>query len=323
MPNLWSQPLRDWRRLFAEQNPSLYHLLIQWPEEDSSFDWLGFHIPPFGMPPDELWRRPSWARDDPLPVLWRGNQFFRMPFQRGYREDEPYRKHVYYGHEKGAIGRFHEMAEGIVQCLTALPSSLSRQLPDVDHLPIWDSYGPGATHDQFWALLVHRLAWRKVPSSPLHARRKTWSDCIMEYDEGKLRRKFADTPDLIDGFGGKFPRHFCSILPSNIFQCSAWAIDLILAMGADAEETAGTLIADGYVRCTGPQLREAYILGNDPKNVMAERAMRNGDIKDFRMSGGHLYVLPANGEKRDRLLQVIEKTKENRRKKGKNRPSGG
>lgn len=76
-------------------------------------------------------------------------------------------------------------------------------------------------------------------------------------------------------------------------------------------------VEDGRIYCTGPDLSKAYLLGNDNKLVLADRARRAGDIKDFRMEDGSLYVIPANDEKRERLLQVQEAKKENRRRNGK------
>jgi nucleoside phosphorylase len=98
---------------------------------------------------------------------------------------------------------------------------------------------------EWWALLLHRLGWRKFPGSPLRAYRAAWGDNV-EFEWDSLHKNVWD--DLPEGprkqLESVSKKSFYSVLgtkesPMDIALASVFAIQLLLSDLQSSESTIG------------------------------------------------------------------------------------
>lgn len=142
-----------------------------------------------------------------------------------------------------------------------------------------------------WLLVVHALAWKRLPGSPLIANREIWDRSwpvfghftlpyesqqrqkALESLSAGLRESLRDQP---------LPDFFFSVLPCNVFRASVFAIDLLLEMNAS-----GDWIAD--VEGNPPRL-SPQILSSPPVHEAEVSSMQKelfAQEARTRRSGGY------------------------------------
>jgi hypothetical protein len=167
---------------------------------------------------------------------------FPTDLKHGHPWDKPF---VSFGYESGGdlpglVGHHYHGQSAGVEPFQSLAHSASKLIARRKDLVTLEEALETSNPVNHWVSLVHQLAWQHRSNSPLAAERRTWgsgrsgaarSIVILPYDEVKF-------PLSIDYWGMDFeafdgPKHnpaeyYVSVLPDNIFQCSAWAIDLLL-----------------------------------------------------------------------------------------------
>ena len=133
------------------------------------------------------------------------------------------------GHDRGITGEVEEMDFSYESLLPRFG-----ELQDRLDVPLW-------------LLVVHSLAWHRALGHPLQAFRKTWCQqaeslrtgvsrtWLLPYRPGlekEEQESFETDPQAL--LEGEHARdYFFSVLPDDVFQCSALAIDLIREMTSD------------------------------------------------------------------------------------------
>ena len=131
-------------------------------------------------------------------------------------------------------------------------------------------------------------AWRWSPEKD-----GPWQEIVDPIVESRDYESLADPRRIAPGSGracqrGRFPTFGLDRTPRGAIQ------EQPERPPAHATAESSGPIPDGYIRCSGPQLAAAFLIGNDDRMTMAERAKAEGDLKDFLVHGGSLYVLPSN-----------------------------
>jgi hypothetical protein len=220
MSDPWHRPLAGLRDAFAARNDDLRHLLLtidgdvylipgEWKVGDPR-DGIAW----WGLPPETEWRQLS---GEPVarPVVDQRFEFgIGVPFCW---------KHTFYGFGGPAYQDFDRLAYRTAQCLVGSPPEVYEQLSRLLGLPA-DPPGPSIQGRGWlwWIRAVHGIGQRHHPDTDLRAERY-----VAEADPNPIRQDANYNEALRQGRPGVAEFSF-SVLQGNLFECSAWAIDLIL-----------------------------------------------------------------------------------------------
>ena len=231
------------------QRPGLYHVLVQLayescPTESGYVEHPKLHrLPP--VPPAYGPKSKLLAAHLPAPC--------------------PLFRHYYFGELKG-LGKFVELASAAASCVKILaprPAESQTEPAEAevqmewryeDLVPAFEALGGEHDHD-LWPLVVHELAWRRLPGSLLDGQRKVWVEFedprygirreTAPYEADRFRRyvtSYRDGPP--PHWSGVEPPfdHFFSVLPFDIYQGSVYAIGQIMelaeaGLGTETEAT--------------------------------------------------------------------------------------
>ena len=131
-----------------------------------------------------------------------------------------------------AIRNLDRLSTNAWDCIANSPASL-KLAPQTFGIPF------GSFSQNNWAALVHRLAWENSHPS-LRTDRRVWAMverggrgnfCAYLYEIKEAKKRVAGVPELVEEIAAAFPippKWFYLILPSDLGQCSAWAIDFLL-----------------------------------------------------------------------------------------------
>jgi hypothetical protein len=210
----WIHSLADVRRRFAEIDADLRHVLLTVDAEVRGIP-TAFECDPiegfirWGLPHDHYWRQLP-GETTPRPVLVQsiehGHPFVWL--------------HAFYG--VSAYQELERLAYGAFRCIADAPIEVYAAIAEQTGVPLDSPKIHVQTPEHWWMRAVHGIARRSHPHSDLQPKRfAAVSDPSPSVDWQAQRKALSSgRPDVAD---------FSYSLPSgNVFECSVWAIDVIL-----------------------------------------------------------------------------------------------